>query len=365
MAGTADNRITQLLGGCNSDKIQTAGSYKLLDKKIGGKTFDSTQTDVDRAGIYKNIKKIINKIDSDKCLITNNNIISMDNTVFLKKKIGTKSKYGMAFLMETKQGEYKLASKIMENDHHAESEIEILKEIQKKATENMHLPVTYNPIYCNPREENIIWDPFAKKIKRDKYIILFNEIANGDLKQFLKYKKHQTEKIMKNTLAQIYMSLFTFHSLGFVHRDSHWGNFLYHANKQLTGCVHYKVNGKNLYIPNMGRTWVIWDFGLSKKASEYKKNTSDTTELKMKYISDFKRIAHAFIPKQAGGWLTSKQTLENYAVFSKLTSDFSNMMVTNPLKIIDICISFDIFQTSPIGKITNKKPIVIDVYRDI
>ena len=68
------------------------------------------------------------------------------------------------------------------------------------------------------------------------------------------------------------MSILLFHSLNLFHGDCHNGNFLYTKIKS-GGCFHYKINGINYYIENIGYKWMIWDYGNTRKLSELTKIT--------------------------------------------------------------------------------------------
>ena len=76
-------------------------------------------------------------------------------------------------------------------------------------------------------------------INNRTYIILLNELARGDLKHLCKKKDFlKNNELLYNVFAQIILSILTFHNLGYIHRDCHWGNFLYHYNNNLTGYYH-------------------------------------------------------------------------------------------------------------------------------
>jgi hypothetical protein len=86
-----------------------------------------------------------------------------------------------------------------------------------------------------------------------------NELANGDAEMFV-YQNYNNAKKINNAITQILISIYSFHCEGYLHNDSHWGNFLYHKIKP-GGYIKYIINGKELYLENIGYLWVIWDFG--------------------------------------------------------------------------------------------------------
>ena len=118
---------------------------------------------------------------------------------------------------------------------------------------------------------------------------------SGDLKMLMSSKK-QTTTFMKNAIIQIFFSISNFsHYTGFTHKDSHWGNFLYHKIEP-GGYFYYKVNGIDVYLENIGFIWIIWDFGFAKKIK------SDNV------MRDYLRIIHAFYPTLYGGWIPNNIT---------------------------------------------------------
>ena len=63
------------------------------------------------------------------------------------------------------------------------------------------------------------------------------------------------------------------------HSNSHWGNFLYHKIKP-GGYIHYKIEGRDYYLENVGYLWVIWGFGLATSLTN-KSITSMSTDISL------------------------------------------------------------------------------------
>lgn len=95
---------------------------------------------------------------------------------------------------------------------------------------------------------------------------LLCEAAAGDLKSFL--KEYIRYDVMINCLQQVLICVLSFHiHCEMKHSDCHHGNFLYHRIKK-GGYIHYKVNGRDLYVPNLGYIWMINDFDLVEEACQ-------------------------------------------------------------------------------------------------
>jgi hypothetical protein len=219
---------------------------------------------------YNHILNKIAGISNNECL----NVRHQENTnavnytikdkISLVKRIGTSSKYGYIYIANIKNeiGKRPIAAKLMiqNNRNILESELnskitELI--INKKISK--HFILTYKVIKCNILSNKKLPDI----INNRKYIILLNELARGDLKHLCKQKEFlKNDDMLYNVFAQIMLSILTFHNFGYVHRDCHWGNFLYHYNNNLTGYYHYNINGKNYYLKTGKYSMYIYDFGL-------------------------------------------------------------------------------------------------------
>lgn len=56
-----------------------------------------------------------------------------------------------------------------------------------------------------------------------RYFINLNELANGDLEAFMR-KEYDNYKLVNNALAQVFIAILSFHSIGYAHNDTHWCN---------------------------------------------------------------------------------------------------------------------------------------------
>jgi hypothetical protein len=126
---------------------------------------------------------------------------------------------------------------------------------------------------------------------------LFSEAASGDLKSFL--KEYIRYDVMINCLQQVLICVLSFHiHCEMMHSDCHQGNFLYCRIKK-GGYIHYNVNGRDLYVPNLGYIWMINDFDLVEETGqeEYYKDYKDAMEALVAYkrIKKFSKKMEAII----------------------------------------------------------------------
>jgi len=263
--------------------------------------------------IEDRIKKIIiikNKLNikkENKCLklykIENGNpIYRIGSNIILKKRIGSRSKNGIIFLTSFKNKneiQLKYISKIIKLNKQTKLDLKIQEKLTNLINKCPHFPILYGYYICNKikeidsynkinSKEILIKDNkniFGEIIQNKKYLITFSELANGDLKIFL--KKKLTEKIILNILCQIILSLIFYNQeTKKIHNDIHEGNFLYYKIKK-GGYFHYKIYGKDYYLENIGYLWIIIDYEYSEKISN-----------NISYIFDYSKIFNLFIIKR-------------------------------------------------------------------
>jgi hypothetical protein len=252
------------------------------------------------------------------------------NRIILKKRIGTDSVYGIVYLSEFREKEKKVftfASKVYEYvEKRAKMELELLTKMTNLVRMDMcpHFPILYGHVICekiskfdndsfvksNPKDKsfskNLKNYPDLIKINKDKKIITtFNELANGDLWNFLKVYGTNT-KILINAIIQKLLSIMFFnYYTSRIHTDCHPGNFLYHKIKP-GGYFHYNLFGKDYYLENLGILWVIWDFDLSKTL-----NDAMAIHKVYKTKSDYIRILSAYLPMVYNGYCRDTNILLN------------------------------------------------------
>ena len=217
-------------------------------------------------------------------------------SLLLDKQIGSDSKYGAVYSVKygKKPKLYIVAAKLLCVNESNNRELMILKKLTNLVLKGktIHLPIMYFNIKIEKTEK--IKNELLPDVIRycNNFHISFNEMFAGDLKMIMNNKK-QNYNFIKNTITQIFFSISTFTNYSkYMHKDAHWGNFLYH-NVKKGGYFYYKVNNIDIYLENIGFIWVIWDYGFAKKIK------------KKKIHRDYSRIIHAFIPKFKGGWIPS------------------------------------------------------------
>jgi serine/threonine protein kinase len=183
-------------------------------------------------------------------------------------------------------------------------EINILRELTQVviAKKNPHFPIMYYTYTCKNPQLNM---GLPAVVNDKNYYINLSELANGDVSMFI-HENYNSDKIIANALVQIFISIYSLHSLGYFHNDTHWGNFLFH---RITpgGYIKYIINGKELYIENLGFLWVIWDFSFATRLPANNNNMKQTT-------AGYNRILRAFMNKNVLGWLSNEYPLSQNIV---------------------------------------------------
>jgi len=274
--------ITKKFGIRDLFKFYNNNNYKTVEPPIFKKTRFN-----ERFELYNNITSNLNKekVISNNCLeipkISDIKYI-IDKNIILEKQIGSPSVMGSIFLSHYKNDiNNKFATKFADPIFPAnKNEYEILKELSEIVlTEQIqHFPLTYGHLLCYN-------DYKSNSDNRNRLIITYNELANGDYKMFYK-KFYDNDKLILNAFTQIFISIMFFeYYLSMFHNDAHHGNFLFHKIDK-GGYFYYKIYDVDYYIKNEGYVWLIWDFGLVKK---FKKNNTTTI------ITDYRRIINAFM----------------------------------------------------------------------
>jgi len=120
---------------------------------------------------------------------------------------------------------------------------------------SIHLPIHYFCLYSNQHD-------FLKSYTQDNpHLLVFNELANDDLKNWSKQDRPINEWV--SCFLQIFFGLYVLQYYGgIIHNDLHWANILV-FNIEKGGYWCYQIEGKKYYIENIGYLFVLWDFGMS------------------------------------------------------------------------------------------------------
>jgi hypothetical protein len=285
---------------------------------------------------YNHIIERLKNISNNQCLVeydinskksNNNKGYSINDTIFLTKKFGSISKYGYIYITAIRKeiGKFPIASKIMINNSvnlfEANTNLKITDKIVKTMC-SRHFILTYKVIMCDKITNKNLPDIVVNK----KYYVLLNELARGDLKQLCSNKLFlKNDNILYNVFIQIILSISTFHHLGYVHGDCHWGNFLYQINYGINknSYHHYNIYGNSYYLKSCEYTMFIYDFGFAKKLISSNISTIE---------ADYVRLINAFKNKniEPKSWISVDNNLPSDSVgfFVKL---FKNAIYENTL----------------------------------
>jgi hypothetical protein len=324
----------------------------------------------DRIKVYKIYVKYFSKYKQEQCLNVikkGNNIeysLANDN-IKIVKKFGTESKNGSIYLSKGANGGelLRFASKIMPQTKDNKNEIKILKEVTKivSSNTNPHFPLMYYNYSCSVLDNNNLPEVVTNK----RYFINVNELANGDLQDFM-LKEYDNYKKVNNALAQIYIAILSFHSIGYTHNDAHWGNFLYHKVKP-GGYIKYVINGYDVYLENLGYLWVIWDYGQT--------TILDNLNIFIT-LDDYMKVIYAFNNKMHDGWVPNELRISKNTrdLVTKLSNIFKDIIKPKDKKRVKN-VSFDVVLFESIindtelfimsgelprdSKIVNAKPYII------
>jgi len=272
------------------------------------------------------------------------------------KRIGSKSVYGEAFIAYN--GDSKLpiytAIKLMPNNEDNLNEVAMYRIFQSYITRGMspHFPMIYASHICT----NCQYD--NKRHFRGKCIALLNELAEGDLKSYLKHQHTSNELIM--IYGQIITSCLAMEHAGYVHHDLHWGNFLYHKVPEYKGkYLHYVYFDEyykrhSIYLKTNGLIFIAWDFG--KMNQQY--STNDNVYVDLYRIFHINKWAldegYPAFPTQANIICNQLKTASNISRnVAELLKKYVDLVYNQKNKSTRDIILFDPPTSPPVSKIIN------------
>jgi hypothetical protein len=118
--------------------------------------------------------------------------------------------------------------------------------------------------------------------EKSSCLILITELANGDLSDWFETK--HTKKELGSAMFQIMAGLYTLHTDGKIaNNDIKAKNILFYDVKP-GGYWEYIIEGRSYYVPNLGKLFIINDFGVSNhQGNIIKYNLNE----KRKYIGEY------------------------------------------------------------------------------
>ena len=262
----------------------------------------------------------------EKKTFNNANGFTIKNIINLEKKIGTKSKFGAIYLTNIPnfiENKYPIATKVMKHNNDNINEVNIMWMITNRILLNKvsrHFLMIYGSCACTKR--------IAEKLK----LISINELADGDLKMLVKIRDViANNELLLNIFFQTFISIASFHNLaGFVHKDAHYGNFLYQINNE-RGYYHYICDGKDYYLKSCKYNIIIFDYGFSRKINENMNNNLIVMSESKYIFADYTRILNAFMNKKKG-----------WGSYDDLPSDRINDIIINIHNILNNNIYYEL-----------------------
>ena len=269
------------------------------------------------------------------------------NIINLEKKIGTKSKYGTIYLTSIPNfiSKYPIATKVMKYDNDNINEVNLMWMITNKILlekVSRHFIMIYGSCSCSKR--------IAEKLR----LISINELADGDLKMLVSFRAVIADhELLFNIFFQTFISIASFHNLtGFVHKDAHYGNFLYQINNE-KGYYHYIFNGKNYYLKSCKYNIIIFDYGYSKKINDNMNNNLLVKRESRYVFEDYSRILNAFKNKKTG-----------WGKYKDLPNDRINDIIMNINNILNNNIYLEL-SSNVANNIPYSKRIINDIIKDV
>jgi hypothetical protein len=191
--------------------------------------------------------------------------------LYFDRRIGGKSNFGIAHV-HTGRGYYaapKFASKIMDITKDSATEVEIMKKMTAAVVAGYtpNFPIMYSVRKC-------------LDAPKKPYFLMLSELADTDVRSWLRLKKRSTAE-WTSVLIQMILAIFAIHELGYLHNDTHYGNFLIHEIPP-GGYWRYDLGKKKVFVKNVGFLVVLWDMGLGET---YDPRTADPDYMWVEYQS--------------------------------------------------------------------------------
>jgi hypothetical protein len=296
------SRKSQLPSYNSGSRVFSNDIYKVLHENLNARKIQQFMKDKiiinkntlkNRINRYNILMKKLSLVKDDDCLeektFNGENGYTIRNIINLEKKIGRESKHGTIYLTHIPNliGVYPIATKIMKFNSENIKEVGIMKGITnniilKKLSR--HFLMIYSSSLCEQEIPEIpeklkftmvneLTDEDLKmlcerrnipRIPENRRLISVNELADGDLQTLMTNRNIlEDNDLILNLLFQTYISIATFqNNMGYVHKDTHDGNFLFHYNNEnIKGYYHYVFNEKDYYLKCCKYNIIIFDFG--------------------------------------------------------------------------------------------------------
>jgi hypothetical protein len=336
-----------------------------IQQLIKNKFISSKNTLKNRINLYKLLTKQLLLLQDGDCLeekkFNGKDGYTIRNIINLEKQIGSESKNGKIYQTNIPKltsaypnliSVYPIATKIMAYNNSNIREVGIMKSITKKIISDKfsrHFLMIYSSSHCSQE--------LPVRTPKLRYISV-NELADGDLKMLFSMRDVlEDDELIMNILFQTYISIATFqNTIGYIHDDTHNGNFLYHYNNE-KGYYHYVFNGKDYYLKSTKYNIIIFDFGSAK----YVYDEQDIVNIHY----DYYRILNAFTRKGAG-WgiyndLPKDKTTNIINEISSVMNNLYEKQYKSPLEqnLFSDIIENIFFKYSPKGMFITERPLKV------
>lgn len=301
-----------------------------------------------RLRFHRHVTSVLKTVKSDE-------LCTLSGTVQKIHRIGTPSINGEAFIVTAPYRNDKMvfAVKRMPSNKNNKGEIKLLDKFTKLVldNENPHFPIAYSSASCKKCK----YENPDLRYKNKSCLLCFNELANGDLKTFLRDSIVVSTDTFISMFCQVILGLVGLENAKLIHRDLHWGNILYHSVDSHTDMYsHYKFGNDNVYVKNTGQHWVLWDFGEVVRA----RHESDSLLVDVRRISNVSYWAMDEFARPLNSYLTIMlNNIRGFVFIPRMkckdllkyiydmTKTSSDVLLINP-------------QTKP-AKIINRRPYMI------
>jgi hypothetical protein len=334
-----------------SNDILKNMKIKKIQRFLRDKLVVNKHTLINRINRFNLLKKQLELLKDNDCLekktFNSVNGYTIRNIINLEKKMGSKSKHGTIYLTSIPNfiSKYPIATKLMKYNNDNIAEVNIMRMITKNILLkkiSRHFLMIYGSCAC------------TKRIAERFRLISINELADGDLKMLVNIRDIVANyELLFNIFFQTFISIASFHNLtGFVHKDAHYGNFLYQINNE-RGYYHYICNGKDYYLKSCKYNIIIYDYGFSKKINENMNNNLIVKRESRYVFEDYSRILHAFMNKKTG-----------WGKYDNLPNDRINDIIMNINNILNNNIYLEL-TSNVTNNIPYSKRIINDIIKDV
>ena len=221
------------------------------------------------------------------------------------------------------------------------------------------LPLIYSYYICNSctfKNNNL------QKYNNKLCLLVISEYNTYDLKNWLVYLSKK--KISKNKLKQIWLNLifqilvtlyFLYKKYKLIHNDLHWNNILIQVHKK-KGYWLYKIDELSYFIPNLGFTIKLWDFGKCHSNYFFNKKKDKLSINNINELTDLYRISDIY------RWIKNDKKINNNIIPPYIINLFNNFKLesNNSLKNI-IYKNMYMYLHNKIGTIIPKYIKTVDI----